>query len=232
MNDWPTDLLPRAGRQAVQVVTPALVAIAATGQGIGQDEALGLLLTAAVGAVIVVLKSAAGIVTDPTDPWWQQAVERTTSAGAAALLGYITVGPAVDLLRLDWPTIGWAVGGAMAVALAAMVTNPPATSRVVILDEDRGAANEPGDVGQASVALITFTAVMLASIAVGLIAAIGVTTAARSHAWTCQPPACADVRPAWPQRKPWEQRVRPRLELPRPWDRYVRPPAGRNWHVA
>ncbi len=126
-----------------------------------------------------------------------------------------------EVMLLAWQLTMWLGAGA--------VDNAP---QPVTAGRHTAWANEPGDVGQASIALITFTAVMLASIAVGLIAAIGVTTAARSHAWTCQPPACADVRPAWPQLKPWQHRVRTRLELPRPWDRYVRPPAGRNWHVA
>jgi hypothetical protein len=129
--DWP-DVGRRIGRQTVQVLGPALVAIAAGQHGLSWDVLGGLLLIAIIGAVVTVLKAWGGLSSHPSDSWVVQATERAASAVVAVLAGFTFAGPLTDLLALPWSTIGWSCLGASGIAVAALITNPPVVTTVNI----------------------------------------------------------------------------------------------------
>ncbi len=118
----------RAGRQAVQVLIPVLVAMAAGSAG--GYTLRGTLLAVATAVAFTIVTCLAGIATDPTDAWWIQALERAVKAAAGAFAAYFVAGPASDLLTLPWHAIGWATLGAAGLAVVAMFTNPPAITTV------------------------------------------------------------------------------------------------------
>jgi hypothetical protein len=117
------DVLDRSGRQAVQVLLPFL-ALLATGSVTGLHP-LTVADLVVVAALVVVAKAVVGATVPADGPWWAQAGERAASAGAASALGYLSAG-GFSMLRADWTTIGISVAGSIAVAVAMMVTSPPA----------------------------------------------------------------------------------------------------------
>lgn len=188
--DWP-DLGHRIGRQTVQVVLPALVAVAAGQHGVDWDTLGGLLLIAAVGAVVTVLKAWGGAVSQPGDSWVVQATERAASAVVAVLGGYTLAGPLSDLLALPWDTIGWSCLGAAGIAVAALITNPPALTKVTLtpVRDDRGSAR--------TAAMLHIGAAMLAIALLGWLISALAPNVPTDGAWRVCPAAGAH--------KPWQQ---------------------------
>lgn len=120
--DWWQDVTARAGRQAVQVLIPVL-ALAAAGDVTGIDPA-ATAAAVALAVLVTLVKAIAGITVSTRAPGWQQALERAGAAAAGAAAALLPA-DGLGLLTLDWGDLGLAAAGAAALALAAMVTNPP-----------------------------------------------------------------------------------------------------------
>lgn len=78
----------------------------------------------ALAVLVTLVKAIAGITVSTRAPGWQQALERAGAAAAGAAAALLPA-DGLGLLTLDWGDLGLAAAGAAALALAAMVTNPP-----------------------------------------------------------------------------------------------------------
>ena len=116
------EVLARATRNAVQIITPAL-ALAAGGQLAGLDWQ-GTVVAAGLGGVLVVLKTLAGITATPGAPWWVHAVERAVGAAAASVLAWW---PAdwLGLVHMDWSTNLKITASAVGLSLLQLAFDPP-----------------------------------------------------------------------------------------------------------
>ena len=122
---WWRDVLARAGRQAVQVLTPVL-ALAAAGDITGLDP-LAVAYTVAAAAAVTVLKAAAGFAADPGASIVVQGVERALAAAAGAALAVVPANLA-GWLDVDPRVAVASIASSAGLALAAMITNPPAVA--------------------------------------------------------------------------------------------------------
>ena len=122
---WWRDVLARAGRQAVQVLTPVL-ALAAAGDITGLDP-LAVAYTVAAAAAVTVLKAAAGFAADPGASVVVQGVERALAAAAGAALAVVPANLA-GWLDVDPRVAVASIASSAGLALAAMITNPPAVA--------------------------------------------------------------------------------------------------------
>lgn len=141
---WWRDLLARAGRQIVQVVTPIVLLAATTGDITGTDWT-SIFVASVLAAAITVVRALTGLRVATGTDWTLEAADRALSAGAGSLLALITT-TGFSLLDADWGDITTAVIGSVLLALAAMVTNrpqPPASTEPPV-DSIPGVPAGPG----------------------------------------------------------------------------------------
>jgi hypothetical protein len=131
------DVLDRAVRQGVQVLTPVLL-LASAGQ-IDGVSAASAAIAAGLAAVAVVLKALSGFNTG--DP-----IERAVGAAAGAALAVLPLDFA-GVLSLDARAAVTSILGSVLLARAMYVTNPPATASAGAPASGSVDAPDEGDLG-------------------------------------------------------------------------------------
>src|SRR4051812_27807709 len=120
-----SDVLARAGRQAVQVLVPILT-VAALGGGISSVDPLAVGIAVGVAFIVVVLRALTGLRAGPDAAPWVDGLDRAISAAAAPLPAPAAAANSAAL-NPDWRSVAAAAASSAGLALVAMFTNPPAT---------------------------------------------------------------------------------------------------------
>lgn len=121
---WWRAVIERVGRQNAQLV---MTLFAVAGVSAQQFDFQGALLTLAGASVVTILKAVAGVRAKLAAPWYWQVFDRTWPAAAGGALGLLGA-ESVDLLTVNWGTVGWVSLTSAVVAAVSYWATPPGVS--------------------------------------------------------------------------------------------------------